>query len=1140
MASEEPPSIRRTPLPTITRLISAPPVVDALATAPVVKMDSANKGVSAPQADAQTAGSGHTANEDLPAATGHDENPEVAAPSTVKVEPDSGASVRQNVPSNPPDGTSAAHGDSPLEKKDATATHKQPDAITLDNIQKLVHETDLTKLEAGVNEALAILDTLQAPLSDSKQTKQREWLSNIKDLRQQLKNNRTVVAVVGETGAGKTSLINAVLDEDKLLVTSGWRACTAVICEISYNETDDPQKAYRAEVEFISKEAWDHDLVHIFGDLLEDDHLSSATFDSKTEAGISLAKSKPFLRTNLSSVAGLTSLLVKAVYPDLTDSTIKQHTAESLARRERVAEVLGTTRRIDCSSASELCSAVQKYMDSKEKSTKLGQKEAQMAFWPLIKVIRIFCRAEVLSTGLVIVDLPGVADSNPARSAIATKYMTECSAVWVAAPIKRATDNKVAKELMGKSSRLQMKLDGILSNVTFICTMTDAIDFTEALEAFDYDGQIQATYSREDQAQKMIEEKGDALRRLTAQMRDADFSLNSLDEELQVWQDIRKKHQKGHEVFPPHVPSKRKRPTGSRRPRTACRKVVDGGLGEEEVPEVLPLTEHDISTKLDHLHNEISPAENDYAEMERQQEVLEQELVNLEQEKNDAAIDGARLCIQRRNKIVKNSIRDDFASGIRELDEDEPEGEEGTFDPTTAQSRDYRQVAQSLPVFTISAKAYQRMCRPKKRETQIDGFKILFDTEIPQLVEHAMKLPEKGRIIALRNWLNEVRRLLVSLIIWCTAGDVNLGAIHMSAHEQTWEMQFLQNEILNLRKKLDRIIMAQKKEIDDIVQKEVESKSSAAIKSATNVIGSLVGKWSVKEEQGGRGIQANTYRATCRRNGKRTKAQKSFDFNEAILEPYLQKIANGWEQAFSRSIPWTLDNFAATLIDALKEFHGVMSSRRELEKCRTLCVRILSQQLDVHSKSIEATIQSMKDDIQSEQRQANKAFTPEIQAEMLEVYRLCRQEKGPGCFQRIKDIMQRNVAKNKNAIYRRASKRVLKEVNKIFESNGKEMMDSVATIVERLQKDFEMLLSNSTMIEASEVARDHIRDVLQGVDTRFGSILSGEPMEVDSAQPPACEPQQLPNGGMTDVEPASGGATEAAPSGEDVALDTAL
>lgn len=438
-------------------------------------MRTAISGVSAAEAVGQNSGSDHRGNDRLSAATGHDDKQtsetagagaeQDGAPTTVKAEPDSGALASQNTPPIPLDKVSAEQAISSLQKENDTAIglasepKQKLNTITLDNIQKLRDETDLIKLEAGVDEALGILGTLQTPLSDSnmKQAKQLEWLATINKLKQQSKKTRTVVAVVGETGAGKTSLINALLDEDKLLVTSGWRACTAVICEISYNEMDDPQKAYRAEVEFVSQEDWDHDLNILRGDLVEDHHLSSAKSDTKTEAGIAYAR-------------------IKAVYPDLTDGMIAEHTAKSLSKRESVAEVLGTTRRINCRNANDLCLAVQKYVDSREKSTKMGPKnERDMAFWPLIKVVRIFCRAEVLSTGLVVVDLPGVADSNPARSAIASKYMTECSAVWVAAPIKRATDNKVAKELMGKSSRLQMKLDGIYSSVTFICTMVSAI-----------------------------------------------------------------------------------------------------------------------------------------------------------------------------------------------------------------------------------------------------------------------------------------------------------------------------------------------------------------------------------------------------------------------------------------------------------------------------------------------------------------------------------------------------------------------------------------------------------------------------------------------------------------------------------------
>lgn len=633
MASE-PPSIRDLPQPSpqpSNRLNSAPPADN---------MSTATDRLSATvwRGGQQTSGTAGTS-------AGQDPSPTV-----VKAEPDSGASAPQNIASVSDDRASSEHAHGPVKNDPDTAATSCPDLrqkpvnITLDNVQKLADDTDLVKLEAGIVEAQKVLDKLHLPLSDSKQL---EWLATVNKLRQQSNKTRTVVAVVGETGAGKTSLINALLDQEKLLVTSGWRACTAVICEIAYNESDDPQKAYRAEIEFVSQEEWVHDLEVLFGDLVEDHHLSSAKSDSKTEAGIAYAK-------------------LQAVYPDLKDPELVKKTATGLAKRECVAEVLGTTRRINCRNASDLCSAVQKYLDSKEKSTKMGpKKEKDMAFWPLIKVVRIFCRSEALSTGLVVVDLPGVADSNPARAAVARKYMIEASAVWVAAPIRRAADNKVAKDLMGKSSRLQMKLDGMFSNMTFVCTMTDSIEFSEAIESFDDDGQIQATNTREDEIRDMIKEKTDLLERLEAQMREWNLSNNELEREVRVWRSLRKKHQGGQQVYLPNVLSKRKRPVESQRPR-ASRKILDEDSEEEEVMEETPLTTSDISAKFDDLRKRSDTLETDYEEMEKQQSVLKEELTTLDKEKTDAAVDAARMCVQRRNEIVKKSIRVDFAAGIKE------------------------------------------------------------------------------------------------------------------------------------------------------------------------------------------------------------------------------------------------------------------------------------------------------------------------------------------------------------------------------------------------------------------------------------------------------------------------------------------
>lgn len=52
---------------------------------------------------------------------------------------------------------------------------------------------------------------------------------------------------------------------------------------------------------------------------------------------------------------------------------------------------------------------------------------------------------QVLATGAVLVDLPGVRDANAARGAIAEKYMKSCNAVWIVADITRAVDNRTAK-----------------------------------------------------------------------------------------------------------------------------------------------------------------------------------------------------------------------------------------------------------------------------------------------------------------------------------------------------------------------------------------------------------------------------------------------------------------------------------------------------------------------------------------------------------------------------------------------------------------------------------------------------------------------------------------------------------------------
>lgn len=47
------------------------------------------------------------------------------------------------------------------------------------------------------------------------------------------------------------------------------RACTAVVTEMSYNSSDDPDARYRADVEFIQASEWEKDLRISLKELLD-------------------------------------------------------------------------------------------------------------------------------------------------------------------------------------------------------------------------------------------------------------------------------------------------------------------------------------------------------------------------------------------------------------------------------------------------------------------------------------------------------------------------------------------------------------------------------------------------------------------------------------------------------------------------------------------------------------------------------------------------------------------------------------------------------------------------------------------------------------------------------------------------------
>ncbi|KAL5527490.1 hypothetical protein ACEPAG_6281 [Sanghuangporus baumii] len=330
-------------------------------------------------------------------------------------------------------------------------------------------------LEEGANMVKAIKAHVNRLEIGSKLRKD-VWMREISSFESQ-GSPSTMIAVCGATGAGKSSALNAILD-DNIVPTSGMRACTAVVTEISYHN----EKTIEADVSFLSEKEWRDELEVLLDDLLEEDGSFRRTTDLRSEAGVAWHK-------------------VHALYPTLTQNRLATIAQRMPSERidailnvdRKIAQLMGSTKKIVARNSKEFAKEIAKYIDSKdEKRSKKKDKEKKKdgngpALWPLIRQVNVRCNSRALSTGAVLVDLPGVADANAARSSIARDYMKKANCVWILAPITRAVDDKTAKDLLGDAfkSQLMMGKHGgfadVESTITFIATKCDDISCSEVI-----------------------------------------------------------------------------------------------------------------------------------------------------------------------------------------------------------------------------------------------------------------------------------------------------------------------------------------------------------------------------------------------------------------------------------------------------------------------------------------------------------------------------------------------------------------------------------------------------------------------------------------------------------------------------------
>jgi hypothetical protein len=162
----------------------------------------------------------------------------------------------------------------------------------------------------------------------------------------------------------------------------------------------------------------------------------------------------------------------------------------------------------------------------------------------------------------------------------------------------------------------------------------------------------------------------------------------------------------------------------------------------------------------------------------------------------------------------------------------------------------------------------------------------------------------------------------------------------------------------------------------------------AAVPTATH--------WGAHRAEGG--LLWATYKATCRRNGVFSGSSGPRDFNAELFDPISKHLASGWERAFQRRLPASLDDFLRTIRVALEKFHREATERAKERGTLYHGLNMLAQQLQAHTQrtlDVRGAVLALAQELQ---REANRGFTPVIQDEMTPAYDGCVAERGMFLF----------------------------------------------------------------------------------------------------------------------------------------------
>jgi len=274
------------------------------------------------------------------------------------------------------------------------------------------------------------------------------------------------IVIVGGTGAGKSTLINALLGVADLLPANCMRACISVIIELVFNASAGTGAAYHADVVFQIRSKWLIELKSLCSVIRD----ATACATSETSDSTATVEKSSWVEGKVAE--GVMKL--RSVFGAAAEDVILDGNYNKMAELPQM-KILGTMVQLEASSTQDMYKMLSLYTDSENHSD-------VDAKWPLVKKVVMRGPWAILMGGIKLVDAPGLLDDNAARAGVVRQYLEQADAVWVASNIKRAVNDKTTKDLLSLDLRRELLTRGKVGQLCFIATQTDVLFRSEIVQ----------------------------------------------------------------------------------------------------------------------------------------------------------------------------------------------------------------------------------------------------------------------------------------------------------------------------------------------------------------------------------------------------------------------------------------------------------------------------------------------------------------------------------------------------------------------------------------------------------------------------------------------------------------------------------